>query len=86
MIISDGLPSFYSSKEEAMLDIKKVLMDYSKRDVKYIAYGLGNEQERIEKIYVQNLSPKTAARFIKTNAPEELPKLFVKTIKDLLKV
>lgn len=86
MIISDGLPSYYSSQEEAMLDIKKVLMDYSKRDVKYIAYGLGNEQERIENIYVQNLSPKTAARFIKTNAPEELPKLFVKTIKYLLKV
>lgn len=86
MIISDGLPSVYSSTEEGLTDIRNVLMDYSKKNVKYIAYGLGEEQKRIEEIYVQDLSSKTAAKFIKTNAPEELPKMFVKSIKDLIKV
>lgn len=86
IIISDGLPSAYETMEEGRTDIRNVLTDYAKRNVKYIAYGLGEDQQRIEEIYVQDLSPKTAAKFIKTNAPSELPKMFVKAIKDLIKV
>ena len=86
MIISDGLPSAYSSDEAGKADIRNVLMDYAKKNVKYIAFGLGNEQDRIEKIYVQDLSSNTAAKFVTTDAPEYLPKMFVKAIKDLIKV
>ena len=86
MIISDGLPSAYASEMVGRADIRNVLMDYSKKNVKYIAYGLGGDQKNIEEIYIQNLSSRTAAKFVKTNAPEELPNMFVKAIKDLIKV
>lgn len=86
MIISDGLPSAYASEMVGRTDIRNVLVDYSKKNVKYIAYGLGGDQKNIEEIYIQNLSSRTAAKFVKTNAPAELPKMFVKVIKDLIKV
>lgn len=85
-VISDGLPSDYNSTELAYQDIKNVLLDYSKKNVKYIAFGLGNDQDRIENIYTQGLSPKIAAHFVKTDEPGALPKEIVKTIKNLIKV
>lgn len=86
MIISDGLPSAYNTWEEGRDDIRNVLMDYSKKNVKYIAFGLGDNQKEIEDIYVQNLSAKTAAKFIRSDDASNLPKAFVKVIKDLIKV
>lgn len=86
MIISDGLPSVYRSDAEGRADIRNVLMDFSKVGVKYMAFGLGDDQERIMEIYTQDLTPKVAAKFVKTDAPDELPKAFVKTLKDLIKV
>lgn len=85
-IISDGLPSDYSNIDLAYQDIKNVLLDYSKKNVKYIAFGLGNDQKRIEDIYTQGLSPKVAARFVQTDEPSMLPKEIVKSIKNLIKV
>ena len=86
MIISDGLPSAYRSDAEGRADIRNVLMDFSKVGVKYMTFGLGDDQKRIMDIYTQDLSPKVAAKFIKTDAPDDLPKAFVKTLKDLIKV
>lgn len=85
-VISDGLPSDYNSSKEAETDIRNVLMDYSKKNVKYIAFGLGNCQKDIEHLYTQDLSPKIAAKFIKTDEPELLPKKMVQSIKELIKV
>lgn len=85
-VISDGLPSSYNSKAEAYEDIKNVLMDYSKKNIKFIAFGLGNDQSRIEEIYTQGLSSKVAAKFVRTDTPEALPKQIVKSIKELIKV
>ena len=85
-VISDGRPSDYSSGTEANNDIRGVLMDYSKKNVKYIAFGLGSDQRGIEDIYTQNLSPKVAAKFIKTDEPTDLPKSVVQCIKELIKV
>ena len=85
-VISDGLPSAYNSTAEAYEDIKNVLMDYSKKNIKFIAFGLGNDQSRIEEIYTQGLSSKVAAKFVRTDAPESLPKQIVKSIKELIKV
>lgn len=86
MIISDGLPSAYQSDAEGRADIRNVLMDFSKVGVKYMAFGLGNDQNRIMDIYTQDLSAKVAAKFVKTDAPEDLPKAFVMALKDLIKV
>ncbi len=86
MIISDGLPSAYQSNAEGRADIRNVLIDYSKRNVKYIAFGLGDDQKRIEDIYSQDLSSRTAAKFIQSDAPVNLPSMFVKVIKELIKI
>ncbi len=61
-------------------------MDYSKKNVKYIAVGLGSDQRRIEQLYTQNLSPKVAAKFLQCEDPAALPVTVVQTIKQLIKV
>ena len=85
-VISDGRPSDYNSSQDADNDIKGVLLDYSKKHIKYIAVGLGSDQMEIENLYTQNLSPKVAAKFLKTDNPSELPITIVRTIKELIKV
>lgn len=85
-VISDGLPSDYSSAQDGEKDIKGVLMDYSKKNVKYIAVGLGSDQQKIEQLYTQNLSPKVAAKFLQCEDPTALPVTVVQTIKQLIKV
>ncbi len=86
MIISDGLPSVYRSDKDGRDDIRNVLMDFSKAGVKYMTFGLGDDQQRIMEIYTQGLSSKVAAKFVKTDAPDDLPKAFVRALKDLIKV
>lgn len=83
-IISDGKPSAYNSYQDAYSDIKNVLMDYSKKKVRFITFGLGNDQKGIEYIYCQNISKSCAAKFVSTNCPEQLPKAVVKAIKELI--
>ena len=85
-VISDGLPSAYGSQEEGRKDIRNVLMDYSKSNVKYITIGLGEDQKRIEDIYTQDMSRNVAAQFLCTDAPSDLPKAIVQTIKNIIKV
>jgi len=84
-VISDGLPSAYNSQRDAEADIRGVLMDFTKQGLKYITVGLGNERERIEHLYTQDLSPKVAARFISVDYPEKLPEMIVRTIKEIIK-
>lgn len=83
-IISDGRPSEYQSREEAYSDIRNVLLDYSRKNVRFIAFGLGNDQESIEDIYCQGLSKSCAAKFVATDEPAQLPKAVVKAIKSLI--
>lgn len=85
-VISDGRPSAYGDSTMADNDIKGTLMDFAKRHVKYIAVGLGEDQEAIEALYSQDLSSKVAAKFLKTNDPSELPVTIVRTIKEIIKV
>lgn len=85
-VISDGRPSDYNSAKEADSDIKNVLLDYSKKNVKYITFGLGTDQKGIKELYTQDLSPKVAAKFIKTDEPSALPVAIVRAIKELIKV
>ena len=84
-IISDGLPSAYGSKELAYGDIKDTLMDYSKKGVKYIACGLGNDASNIKDIYQQGLSPKVRAEFLDCSDPSKLPVAIVRSIRELIK-
>lgn len=83
-IISDGKPSAYNSYRDAYSDIKNVLMDYSKMKVRFIAFGLGDDQKGIEDIYCQKMSKNCAAKFVSTNCPDQLPKAVVKAIKELI--
>lgn len=85
-VISDGLPSAYRNRSDGEKDIKGVLMDYSKKNVKYIAVGLGEDQKKIEELYTQDLSPKVAAKFLQCQNPTELPITVVRVIKQLIKV
>ncbi len=85
-VISDGLPSAYNSRQDANNDIKGVLMDYSKKNVKYVAVGLGSDQKQIEELYTQDLSSKVAAKFLQCEDPKELPVTVVRVIKQLIKI
>lgn len=82
-VISDGLPSAYNSRQDGNNDIKGVLMDYSKKNVKYVAVGLGSDQKQIEELYTQDLSSKVAAKFLQCEDPKELPVTVVRVIKQL---
>ncbi len=84
-IISDGLPSAYNSSKEAYADIKDTLMEYSKKGVRYIACGLGNDAGKIKDIYQQGLSPKVKAEFLDCSDPSKLPVGVVRAIKELIK-
>lgn len=84
-VISDGLPSAYDSKEQAYGDIKDTLMEYSKKGVKYIACGLGDDAAKIKDIYQQGLSPKVKAEFLDCSDPSKLPIGVVRAIKELIK-
>lgn len=83
-IISDGKPSAYYSQSKAYKDIRNVLMEYSKKKVKFITFGLGNDQKGIEDIYCQNMSKSCAAKFVSTNDPKQLSKAVVKAIRELI--
>ena len=83
-VISDGLPSYYNSYNEAETDIRNVLTEYSKKQVKYITVGLGEDQERIEKLYTQEMDRTIAARFLCTQNADELPVTIVETIKKII--
>lgn len=85
-VISDGLPSAYNSRQDGNNDIKGVLMDYSKKNVKYVAVGLGSDQKQIEELYTQDLSSKVAAKFLQCEDPKELPVTVVRVIKQLIKI
>lgn len=85
-VISDGRPSAYDSRKDGDQDIKSVLMDYSKKNVRYIAIGLGRDQKEIEELYSSGLSPKVAAKFLQCENPAELPVTVIRTIKQLIKV
>lgn len=85
-VISDGRPSAYNSRTDGENDIKSVLMDYSKKNVRYIAIGLGKDQKEIEELYSSGLSPKVAAKFLQCENPAELPVTVIRTIKQLIKV
>lgn len=85
-VISDGLPSAYNSRQDGNNDIKGVLMDYSKKNVKYVAVGLGSDQKQIEELYTQELSSKVAAKFLQCEDPKELPVTVVRVIKQLIKI
>lgn len=84
-VISDGLPSCYESREQGAQDIRNVLLDYSKKNVRYIAFGLGDNQAQIEELYTQGMTAKTAAKFIRTDEPSSLPKAVVACIRTLIK-
>ena len=84
-VISDGLPSAYDSRTDAYADIKDCLMEYSKKGVKYIACGLGDDAPRIKDIYQQGLSPKVRAEFLDCSDPSKLPVGVVRAIKELIK-
>ena len=84
-VISDGLPSAYASYLDAEQDIRNVLVDYAKKNVKYITVGLGSDKEKIEQLYTQDLSPKVAARFLSIDNSDELPITIVRTIKNIIK-
>ncbi len=84
-IISDGLPSAYDDRNEAYGDIRDTLMEYSKKGVKYIACGLGDDAPRIKDIYQQGLSPKVRAEFLDCTDPSKLPVGVVRAIKELIK-
>lgn len=84
-VISDGLPSAYASYLDAEQDIRNVLVDYAKKNVKYITVGLGSYKEKIEQLYTQDLSPKVAARFLSIDNSDELPITIVRTIKNIIK-
>lgn len=84
-VISDGLPSCYESREQGAQDIRNVLLDYSKKNVRYIAFGLGDNQAQIEELYTQGMTAKTAAKFIRTDEPSSLPKAVVACIRALIK-
>lgn len=83
-IISDGKPSAYYSQSDAYKDIRNVLMEYSKKKVRFITFGLGNDQKGIEDIYCQDMSRSCTAKFVSTNEPQQLPKAVVKAIKELI--
>ena len=84
-VISDGLPSAYDNQSEAYGDIKDTLMEYSKKGVRFIACGLGDDAPRIKEIYQQGLSPKVRAEFLDCTDPSKLPVGVVRAIKELIK-
>ena len=59
-------------------------MEYSKKKVRFITFGLGNDQKGIEDIYCQDMLRSCAAKFVSTNDPQLLPKAVVKAIKELI--
>ena len=83
-IISDGLPSAYDNQVQAYGDIKDCLMEYSKKGVRYIACGLGNDAAHIKDIYQQGLSPKVRAEFLDCTDPSKLPVAIVRSIRELI--
>ena len=83
----DSIMDFKAYKwEPSDNDIKGVLMDYSKKNVKYVAVGLGSDQKQIEELYTQDLSSKVAAKFLQCEDPKELPVTVVRVIKQLIKI
>ncbi len=84
-VISDGLPSAYNGADEGAKDIKSVLMDYHKKDVKFITCGLGDDAKQIKQIYQQGLTPAVAAEFLDCSDPKQMPINIVRCIRALVK-
>ena len=84
-VISDGLPSAYPSREVGYADIKDALIEYSKKEIKYIACGLGDDAAQIKEIYQQGLSPMVRAEFLDCTDPSKLPVTIVRAIRELIK-
>ena len=60
------------------------LWNIPKKKVRFITFGLGNDQKGIEDIYCQDMSRSCTAKFVSTNEPQQLPKAVVKAIKELI--
>jgi len=97
-IISDGRPSAYSSEDAAMEDMRKVLVEYGKKGIVYIAAGIAEDNSKIKRYYTDDpsvkgtskdtcpvhLGRKYSARFLDVTEIERLPKQFVKIVKNRL--
>lgn len=85
MIISDGTPNSDNyHMSEAIKDIQvNILKFYYKKNIKFITAGI-DDQEDIEKIYVNGLSEKVAAQYLNVSNLELLPKEMVAILKKYL--
>lgn len=97
-IISDGRPSAYSSEDAAMEDMRKVLVEYGKNGIVYIAAGIAEDNSKIKRYYTDDpsvkgtskdtcpvhLGRKYSAHFLDVTEIERLPKQFVKIVKNRL--
>ena len=97
-IISDGRPSAYSSEDAAMEDMRKVLVEYGKKGIVYIAAGIAEDNSKIKRYYTDDpsvkgtskdtcpvhLGRKYSAHFLDVTEIERLPKQFVKIVKNRL--
>ena len=97
-IISDGRPSVYSSEDAAMEDMRKVLVEYGKKGIVYIAAGIAEDNSKIKRYYTDDpsvkgtskdtcpvhLGRKYSAHFLDVTEIERLPKQFVKIVKNRL--
>ena len=82
MVISDGLPAAvgydsYDGKEVC----QEVVRRYKKKGISVITAGIDDCAESIKDVYLKDVAPKDAARFLDFSDMESLPKAFATIIK-----
>lgn len=76
IIISDGEPSAYDSREEGVADVKDVVKRYSRKGVEIIAAAIGDDKAQIQEIYGNG--------FLDVSDLNKLPDILCKLLKKRL--
>lgn len=76
-LISDGLPSAYSSHEEAEKDLAEITADCERQGIGLVCAAIDGDKEKIESLY-------GSKHFLDITDTDKLPTLLIKRIKNLL--
>ena len=80
IIISDGKPSCYSSKDEALTEMHQVISEYSKKGIMMIAAGIADDNEELRLYYEEGIPKRYRAKFLDISDLSAMPKRFVKML------
>lgn len=80
IIISDGRPSYYHSKDEALTEMHQVISEYSKKGIMIIAAGIADDNNDLRQYYEEGISKRYCAKFLDISDLSAMPKRFVKML------